>query len=65
MHARVPVLVSIPRVATAEGRQERRRRAALTAAAAALGLAVIIGVSYLAAGGEHAPLATLILKPGS
>jgi polysaccharide chain length determinant protein (PEP-CTERM system associated) len=65
LHARVPVLVSIPRVATAEGRQERRRRAALTAAAAALGLAVIIGASYLAAGGEHAPLAALILKPGS
>jgi len=64
-HARVPVLVSIPRVATAQDRQERRRRVALTTAATALGLAVIVGAAYLAAAGEHAPLATLILKPGS
>jgi polysaccharide biosynthesis transport protein len=65
LHARVPVLVSIPRVATAQDRQERRRRVALTTVAAALGLALIVGASYLAAAGEHSPLASLILKPGS
>ncbi|PYQ24247.1 MAG: hypothetical protein DMF81_06050 [Acidobacteria bacterium] len=65
LHSRVPVLASIPRVATPQDRQERRRRLALTTAAAALGLAAIVGVSYLAASGEHAPLASLILKPGS
>jgi polysaccharide chain length determinant protein (PEP-CTERM system associated) len=65
LHSRVPVLVSIPRVATAQDREERRRRVALTAAAAAVSLAVIVGISYLAAGAEHAPLANLILKPGS
>lgn len=65
LHSRVPVLVSIPRVATAQDRDERRRRVAITAAAAAVSLAVIVGASYLAAGAEHAPLANLILKPGS
>ncbi|PYQ07135.1 MAG: hypothetical protein DMF82_04525 [Acidobacteria bacterium] len=65
LHARVPVLASIPRVATPQDRRERRRQLALTTAAAALGLAAIVGVSYLAAGGEHSPLASLILKPGS
>jgi protein tyrosine kinase modulator len=65
LHSRVPMLVSIPRVATAQDREERRRRVVLTTAAAALGLALIVGASYLAAGGEHAPLASLILKPGS
>ena len=65
LHSRVPVLVSIPRVATAQDRDERRRRVAITAAAAAVSLAVIVGACYLAAGAEHAPLANLILKPGS
>jgi succinoglycan biosynthesis transport protein ExoP len=65
LHSRVPVLVSIPRVATAQDRDERRRRVAITAAAAAVSLAAIVGASYLAAGAEHAPLANLILKPGS
>jgi len=65
LHARVPVLVSIPRVATPQDRKERRRQIVLTTAAATLGLAAIVGASYLAAGGEHSPLASLILKPGS
>jgi hypothetical protein len=65
LYARVPLLASIPRVPTAEDRQQRRRRVALTAAATALGLVVIVAASYLAAGSEHAPLASLILKPGS
>jgi len=65
LHATVPVLASIPRVATAQDGRERRRRVALTAAAAAVGAVVIVGASYLVAGAEHAPLASLILKSGS
>jgi peptidoglycan/LPS O-acetylase OafA/YrhL len=49
---RVPVLVSIPRIVTEADASRRRWRFRLAAAVAMLGLALIIGASYLVAQGS-------------
>jgi protein tyrosine kinase modulator len=61
IHARAPVLVSIPQVVTAAAVQERRRRLGLAAAAATACLVLIVGGSYLLASADG-PLAGLILR---
>jgi polysaccharide chain length determinant protein (PEP-CTERM system associated) len=61
LHARAPVLVSIPQVVTAAAIQERRRRLGLAAAAATACLLVIVGGSYLLAS-ANGPLAGVILR---
>jgi polysaccharide biosynthesis transport protein len=61
LHARAPVLASIPQVATVAAMEERRRRLGLTAAMAGVSLMLIVGGSYLLAS-EHGPLAGLILR---
>lgn len=65
LHARVPVLVSIPYMVTPENLLERRRRAAVKAATMAASLVAVVLLSYLLAGSDHAPLANLILRPAS
>jgi polysaccharide chain length determinant protein (PEP-CTERM system associated) len=61
VHARAPVLASIPRVVTAAALEERRRRLGLTAAAATACLVLIVTGSYLLAS-EDGPLAGVILR---
>ena len=46
---RVPVLASIPRIATTKGKRQRRQHLILGAFLAVLGLLLVIGVSYLIA----------------
>ncbi len=46
---RVPVLASIPRIATTTGKRQRRNRLLLGASLAALGLPLVVGVSYFVA----------------
>lgn len=46
---RVPVLASIPRIATAKGRLQRRTSLFLGATLAVLGLLLVVGMSYLIA----------------
>jgi polysaccharide biosynthesis transport protein len=61
LHARAPVLVSIPQVVTAASLAQRRRRISLTAAAATASLMLIVGGSYLLASADG-PLAGVILR---
>jgi polysaccharide chain length determinant protein (PEP-CTERM system associated) len=61
IHARAPVLVSIPQVVTAADVQQRRRRLGLAAAAATACLVLIVGGSYLLASADG-PLAGVILR---
>jgi uncharacterized protein involved in exopolysaccharide biosynthesis len=44
---RVPILASIPRIATKQGRRQRRYRLFLGASLAALGLPLVVGLSYV------------------
>jgi uncharacterized protein involved in exopolysaccharide biosynthesis len=46
---RVPVLASIPRIATTKGKRQRRLRLFLGASLAALGLPIVVGISYFVA----------------
>jgi hypothetical protein len=46
---RVPVLASIPRIITTKGKRQRRFRLFLGVALAALGLPLVIGISYFIA----------------
>jgi succinoglycan biosynthesis transport protein ExoP len=61
LHARAPVLASIPQVVTAVATLERRRRLGLAAAAAAACLLLIVGGSYLLASADGL-LAGVILR---
>ncbi len=44
---RVPVLASVPRIATTQATGQHRRRVALAAFSTALGLVLVVGISYL------------------
>jgi succinoglycan biosynthesis transport protein ExoP len=61
LQARLPVLASIPRIATPAGMAQRRRRLGLAAMATAVSLALIVGGAYLAAANDG-PLAGAILR---
>lgn len=62
--SKLPVLVSIPRIATESDMSRRRRRFRLAAASAALGLALMVGASYVVAHGNE-QLVWMMVRKGS
>jgi hypothetical protein len=59
----VPVLVSIPRIITAEDTNRRRLQVRLAALTSVVGLVVIVGACYFIAHGNDY-LVTLLASPG-